>query len=174
MSLTLSEAHKILEAEGLAFVDFGNWCPADFYDEEGYQYLHVFKRGSQLYLTLCSQDGDLDTREITVRTAEELMWAVDCYKKSVDAVFLHSSVINSCGQDEVGAAQQSNIIDFNSFKGRVKNKHAYQIVVGRKSYKEQIEESKRKIHLLDSLQPKNEEEAREQEETLRYLEEHLD
>lgn len=51
---------------------------------------------------------------------------------------------------------------------------AWQIVVGKKSYREQIEASKRKIHLLDCLQPKNEEEAKEQEDTLRYVEEYLD
>lgn len=52
-------------------------------------------------------------------------------------------------------------------------KKGWQLVFGKKSYQELIEESKKKIHLLDSLSPDTQEEIREQEDTLRYLEEHL-
>lgn len=55
-----------------------------------------------------------------------------------------------------------------------KQSQGWKLVVGKGSYQELMEESKRKIHLLDSLAPETEEEAIEQENTLRYLEQHLD
>jgi hypothetical protein len=54
-----------------------------------------------------------------------------------------------------------------------KSKKSWELVIGKKSYQELLRESQRKINLLDNLDPKTNEEAKKQSDTLDYLENHL-
>lgn len=50
---------------------------------------------------------------------------------------------------------------------------SWPLIVGKQSYKELVRESQKRIHMLDDLDPKNDEELKEQLETLEYLQKHF-
>ncbi|BAZ08271.1 hypothetical protein NIES4071_00760 [Calothrix sp. NIES-4071] len=51
---------------------------------------------------------------------------------------------------------------------------SWPLEVGKKSYQELLRESQKRIHMLDDLDPKTNEEAKEQSDTLEYLKKHLE
>jgi hypothetical protein len=50
---------------------------------------------------------------------------------------------------------------------------SWPLIVGKQSYKELVRESQKRIHMLDDLDPKTDEELKEQLDTLEYLQKHL-
>jgi hypothetical protein len=54
------------------------------------------------------------------------------------------------------------------------NKSWHLTFTGKNSYQELLKESQERIHMLDDLNPKNNEEAKKQSDTLDYLEKHLE
>ncbi len=55
-----------------------------------------------------------------------------------------------------------------------KENSSWNLIIGTRPIKDLLEESKKRIHLLDELDPKTEEEAQEHIDTLKYLEKELE
>lgn len=87
----------------------------------------------------------------------------------------------------VASVKHDNESQQNHYKRRLKNSASFilskaesnklsasrRLVIGQQSYQELLEESQRRVHLLDELEPKNAEEAKEQSEILDFLEKFL-
>jgi len=69
--------------------------------------------------------------------------------------------------------EDKKALNTNPYNNNSKKENPWKLVIGQKTYQELLEESQRKIHLLDELEPKTEDDTKNQLDTLDYLQKKL-
>ena len=69
--------------------------------------------------------------------------------------------------------EEKKALNTNPCKNNSKKENPWKLVIGEKTYQELLAESQRKIHLLDELEPKTEDDTKNQLDTLDYLQKEL-